>query len=560
MTPRQVKMAEVAAAVSLKALTIASKLIEDQIRGQILSELKDSDVSGQHLREFILRDLEEIKEKLDALARVDLLTSLNFFRDGIILHQEYLKRSSYQDKSDDDSDPASFLARQLGSVGISVTDSENIPKKEKGRSETFLVEAKSKFQKSSDHAVKAISNEALKPVDRIFAARLRIIATILEHIDNTELSLVLCKSYLKQVNNMPEVVNNMTVQFGTHTISSFRKIFNANERQDFIWSVISLNRLLWNYAHVCQAAGSYYWDWPRIDIGEDYQLHPVLDTQPRESYYWCLADDEKDDTCLHCPQGIAAAANGNLIVADTCNHCIKVFTCNGKHLLSCSAPSEDGIIFWPRCVAVSKENVIFAGSSKGRREDDATQAEIVAFNEKGELLMHFGRDKFTSETILTSMVIDQDDRLLVSDDNANCIHAFNLDGEYQSQIGEWETHEDYSHISVTNNGHILVTHWDHVRIYDRDGKFASKYVTKDYGLPLAGIACDADREYTYILCKAYKHLDKHNKPNIQIYNKEWDLKGVMSLPKTFRSSKGMTVTNTGFAGVVNVDANEVIVI
>lgn len=565
------KMAEVAA-VSLKALTLASKLIEDKIRGQILSELKDSDVSGQQLREFILRDLEEIKEKLDGLSRVDLLTSLNFFRDGIILHQEYLKRSSYQEESDDKSVPASFLASQLATVGISATDSEYIPKEE--GTESFLVEAKTKFQKSSDHAVKAISNEALKPIDRIFAARLRIVATILEHIDNTEIPLVLCKNYLKQVNCMPEVVNNIIVQFGTRTISSFRKIFNANERQDFIWSVISLNRLLWNYAHVCEVDGSYYLDWPLIDLGEDGQLHPVLDRHVRKSFYWSLTpepdttDDKKDDVHLNCPQGIAVASNGNFIIADTCNNCIKVFSCNGKHLLSCELPFSnespsgyiDDINFWPRCVAVSEENMIYAGSSRGRREDAPMQAEIVAFNEKGEFLRCFGKDIFDSETILTSMVIDQDGRLLVTDDSTNCIHVFSLDGQYQSRIGEWELHEDYSHITVTNNGHILVTHWDHVRIYDHDGKFASKYVTKDYGLPLAGIAFDANREYTYVLCKAYKHLDKYNKPNIQIYDKEWDLKGVISLPKAFRSSRGMAVTITGFVGVVNVDANEVIVI
>ncbi|KAK3738163.1 hypothetical protein QZH41_007268 [Actinostola sp. cb2023] len=430
---------------------------------------------------------------------------------------------------------------------------------------SFIVEAKEKFEKSIECAVKAISNDALKISDRIFAARLRIIGTILRYIDNTPTSLTLCKSYLNQLNSIPEVINNLRVHFGKGTGAALRKKLNADERKGLIWSVVSVNRMMWNYAHLHNAEDSYITDWPRFDIEVDDKVHPVLDGRLRAMFGWLLGDAHELSK-LNCPQGISVAPNGCFVVADTLNECIKVFSYGGHYMHMCEVPqpalndeesteestgetiSDDSpsvpidkhnrqINFKPRCIAVYKDLTIYAASSRGRREDIPMSAEVFLFDSKGKFEKTFGKEVFTDEAILTSMVIDGADRLLITDDHANCIHAFSLEGEYLSRIGEWEAHEDYSHIAVTLNGHILITHWDHIRIYDSEGKFASKYNAKDYGVPVGGIAFDTARQQVYVLCKAYKHLENSGKPNLQIFDKEWDFQGTIDLPKSFRSSK-----------------------
>ncbi|XP_020915066.1 uncharacterized protein LOC110252583 [Exaiptasia diaphana] len=575
---------------ALKGLAIASKLIESRIREQVLFDLKETDVVGQHFREFFIKQLEEIKEKLDGLARVDLLASLNFFKDGITLLNGHLDKVTIQDSSRDHEDTESFssnLAKGLAALGFTTTMTGPDDAQIVGPDQTdssFIVEAKEKFDKAIECAVKAISNDTLKLNDRIFAARLRMIGTILKHIDDNSISLTLCKSYIRQLNSIPEVLNNVRVHFNKGVGAAMRKTLYADERNELVWSVISINRVLWNYAHLCNVDSSYYTDWPLLDITDAGKIHPVLDAAVREMYSWLLEDN------LSCPEGIAVAPNGCFVVADTLNECVKVFSSGGFYMFACKfpkpeiqdaekekankSPQSDGsslsvetdnstnnpISFKPRCVTVTDEFTIFAGSSRGRREDHSMQAEVYIFNSDGDFVKSFGKEVFSVDSVLTSMAIDSSyGRLLISDDHAHCIHTFNLNGEYLSKLCDWEYHEGYSHIAVNQNGHILITHWDHVRIYDSEGKFASKFKT-EYGIPLGGIAYDSARQQVYVLCKAYKHIDKNSKPNLQVCDKEWEPQGMIKLPKSYRSSKGIAVTPTGFVAVVNVDKNEVIVI
>lgn len=568
--------------IALKALAIASKLIEDRIRQQVLFDLRHSDVTGQNFRDFFIRTLEDIKEKLDGLARVDLLASLNFFKDGITLLNGYLDTVPIEELPQDNKDIETFstsLVKGLAVLGFGKSPEPSWTGSRKEAEEvdnSFITEAKDKFDKSIECAVKAISNDALKINDRIFAARLRIIGTILKHIDDTPIALTLIKSYVNQLNSIPEIVNNAKVHFGKGAGVALRKKLNSDERNELIWCTVSINRMVWNYAHLCQADGSFYNDWPLLNIDAGEQIHPVLDAAVRQMYNWVLDDKQSK---LSCPEGVVVTTDGYFVVADTQNECLKVYSTGGNYMSSCSLPqlasqestTKEGdqtdhdinqeMTFKPRCVAVNKDFSIFAASSRGRKQDDPIPAEIFLFNSEGNFEKTFGKEIFTPTSILTSMVIDAiNNRLLVCDDDANSIHVFSLQGEYLSRIGEWEDHEDYSHLAVTQNGHILVTHWDHVRIYDSDGKFASK-CKPGYGTPIGGIAYDAARQQVYILCKAYKHLDKSScKPNLQVFDKEWELQGMIELPKSYRSSKGIAITPNGFAAVVNVDDNEVIVI
>jgi len=184
--------------LAFKAIALGSKLIGNKIRDQIVIDLKRSDVTGQCFRELIIQPVAELKEKLHGLARVDLLSSLNFIEEGLNLLHEFLERVPVEENQDkvDATNLVKCLAVPL--------DSPDGPRKALHSSDidklanSILEEAKHKFEESTKCAVRAISNDALKLNERVFAARLRIIGTILTHLDSIPICLIECKCFLSR--------------------------------------------------------------------------------------------------------------------------------------------------------------------------------------------------------------------------------------------------------------------------------------------------------------------------------------------------------------------------
>ena len=52
-------------------------------RDKAAEKLKDGDVTEQKFRGLIVREIDDIKSKLDGLSRKDLLASISFFEEGI---------------------------------------------------------------------------------------------------------------------------------------------------------------------------------------------------------------------------------------------------------------------------------------------------------------------------------------------------------------------------------------------------------------------------------------------------------------------------------------------
>ena len=58
-------------------------LLCNKLRDYTAQRLKDGDISNSKLRHIIVREIDDIKTKLDGLSRKDLLASLSFFKDGV---------------------------------------------------------------------------------------------------------------------------------------------------------------------------------------------------------------------------------------------------------------------------------------------------------------------------------------------------------------------------------------------------------------------------------------------------------------------------------------------
>lgn len=62
-------------------------------RDTVAERLRDGDVTQQNFRGVIVQEIEEIKSRLDGLARKDLSASISFFKEGIELLYEVFEKN-----------------------------------------------------------------------------------------------------------------------------------------------------------------------------------------------------------------------------------------------------------------------------------------------------------------------------------------------------------------------------------------------------------------------------------------------------------------------------------
>lgn len=67
--------------IAVFKLTIG--LLGNRFRDKLADSLEEGGITDQKCRDFIIREIKEIKSKLDGLARKDLLASISFFNEGI---------------------------------------------------------------------------------------------------------------------------------------------------------------------------------------------------------------------------------------------------------------------------------------------------------------------------------------------------------------------------------------------------------------------------------------------------------------------------------------------
>ena len=61
----------------------ATSFLINKARDVTANRLSDGDLTDEKFRGMIVRDIEDIKSKLDAMSKKDLLSSLSFFKEGI---------------------------------------------------------------------------------------------------------------------------------------------------------------------------------------------------------------------------------------------------------------------------------------------------------------------------------------------------------------------------------------------------------------------------------------------------------------------------------------------
>ena len=319
--------------------------------------LKEGDVADQKIRDLIVREVEDIKLKLDGLSRKDLLTAVDSFKTGIRYFFEAfdVKPSSQANVGITDGNLSEHdleEAMKAVSVAAEIRKLEEMDFNETVKNNFF--QAKKRFEMAREKATEASNNEALKIFDRITAIRYRVMATVLESVVETvgttgdmspsSLKIALknalpeCEECLQKLHSLPAVQDNFKVELDK-AVLNVRGRYGKDERRMIISTVCQVNRAIYN---ATQAVGRdlHVLVWPSVDTGED-KVDPLRDRRISKVLNkvnmehccvtpWSFGQEGDEEHKLKDPLGIATNHRGQFLIADNGDKTVKVFDSNGK--------------------------------------------------------------------------------------------------------------------------------------------------------------------------------------------------------------------------------------
>ena len=556
-------------------------LLVNKGRDKAVEKLKDGDVTDQKFRCLIVREIDDIKSKLDGLSRKDLLASISFFEEGIELLYEVFDKARSRNKHGAVTTRAACaeaisLAKEMlyevfdkarsrnkhGAVTTRAACAEPISLAKEMR--TFelndlddsatraLSNAKKRFEDSRREATRAFKNEALETSDRILAMQYRVMATILETVDNPTDAVAPCRVCVKELNSLLAVQNSFDVQLKKGIrIQAARGWFGKDERKKIISDVCHLNRVIFD---VSQTVGQvvHFSTSPTVDIGEDKvdplrdeRVAKVLRKQGMEHCCvtaWSFGEHGQGHK-LKNPCGIATNSSGQVIVGDRGDSKVKVFDSSGTFLKLFSLPNDDAHTKLDVLdVATDMKDNIYVLVRLRKRGAERYERAVYELNNTADLQHTFpvrGRDW---------------DRLTVTDSGKvlvlsryDVVSVYEADGEFVREFGE-DILKDAWDITAANDGRVMVVDCGEscVQLFSEHGDYLSKFKLQGcYSWPRIAfhrasehvVVADIERE------KRLLHVD--------IYTKDGEfVRGTQIHEEGINHSEGITVITEGRIAVV----------
>ena len=495
-------------------------LLVNKARDKAAEKLKEGDVTDKRIRDLIQREIDDIKSKLDGLARKDLLAAIDAFEAGV----KYLYQAV-----DADADVAMAGARERGNEASSTPTVNTVAlATEMGKVEltelnektkSALSEAKERFKMAREEATRAFNNEALSTLDRIKAIRYRVMATMLGSAaavatagiagDLSSLSvkralenaLPECEQCLQKLNSLPDVQNSLKVELDKGLLN-IRGRFSKDERREIISTVCQVNRAIYD---ATQAAGknAHVWIWPSIDTGEDI-IDPLRDERVAKVLRkvdmedccvtpWSFGQEGEEEHKLKFPRGIATNANGQFIIADYSDESVKVFDSTGKFVLKLHPERNDTeTVFAVLDAATDVNSNIYVLVWQGSAGHGA-EHEVQLFSPTADLLHKFpvmgedwGRLAVTNNKVLVLRVRNVD--------------VYEHEGTYVRSFGEGMLKSALD-VTAGPDGQVMILDWGNscVFMFTDDGQQQCKFnINTIEGYFSRRIACHPSGEYVVV--------------------------------------------------------------
>ena len=568
-----------------EGLSLALKLVVNKLRDKTAARLKHGDVTDERFREFVVRELNEINQKLDALCKTHLLAAADFFKTGITLLYHYLmekceammesevfKPSEFDIISMLSTDSASYEPKPVA-TGIDDYEVLNLLRNgltlsDLNANDPVYANAKKRFSQADESATYAFSNEALGIYDRVLAMKFRVAATLLQHLEEPEVAALSCQDYLEQMNGMPEIREAFSIRYGSFNL---RRLFCEMSRDALIGTVVTINRVIWEFMHLSGKGNDVLRHWPQIPTGPGSKIHPVLDERTCLAYRWSFGEYGEGEKQLSGPADVATDTRGRLFVADRNNHKIKVFSADGEFIATIFdlalvksydrdiAVIRSANLLHPQSVAVDKQDNVYVCSSVTKKPRGYTN-EIIALDSGGDFRWSFGKGcaEFGDGKLKSVAVSDDNGQLFAL--CKSTVFVLNLDGDYLSQFGFLS--EDFiaspnSCLCMTKS-HLVVTGLNAVHVTHLSATQKSRY-TKSFKLnneishafQPAGVAFNPCTEKLVVVDRASN--------SVMMFSMDGQFIRKIGLCQTYCSG-GITITRDGHVAIANRNGNNILIV
>jgi hypothetical protein len=417
-------------------------LLCSKLRDYAADRLNEGDVNDEQCRQIIVRELDDIKSKLDGLSRKDLLASLGFFKEGVTRLYTSLETSgesrdgsstsqaSVEDQSEVEGATAMISVTQAERDAIQrVSELSDLIGNLKIASHDRYKSAKESLKEAKRLATKAFNNVALSSEDRLMASKLRIASRILECLDDPEAAVQDCLLYLKELQDLPAVQTMFFVWLDSDKgiTSRLRARFNQKKRNVIVDSIQMINALLIDLAMKFTNISMGCLNWPTIKIGKE-RYHPVLHNntvlhnavlqQNDKQFPWIWKLPLRiDDDCF------ALTGKGEMLSRSEDG--LKLTRRNGECALFCTIPSEndEDILNKIRCLAVDEhDNVHTVIEIPSCYENVPTKYKLLTFDANGNVKADRSLDIIEESKYSLGMSVTGEGMIVIYCDDSTTMH------------------------------------------------------------------------------------------------------------------------------------------
>ena len=464
----------------------------NKARDSSADKLKDGDITDAKLREIVVRELNNVNFKLDALSQKDLLSSYTFLKEGVSKLSTFCKikndeqqlavlNEASKDATDvggETSSMPSGVETEFLNEALKISHAMEKLKISQGKDFDSATE---RFKKAREKATEAFCNKALSIQDRILAAKFKVVSEILECLECPETAISGCMSSLEDLHSLPAVREIFSVYLNRGVKS---KLYKA-ERVENVKSVMLINYVL--YKFVSKFSSEYFLalSWPTIELA-GRSFNPIRD--------WCEVSTRKswggelsqplnglilDEEIL--PQHSAVTGRGETVADCTYRRDddIKVISSTGESkVVNLPYPKEVEVIkeYTSGLASDSNNNVYVVKVFRIRAENDSVVSSFVLFvldenyNVKHDCVLYFPTDKHFYAIAINKnndiiIARHKDPYLYVCDNTGQLKYKFELDS------GPLFTPS----LSISDKNEIITASRDDkvVQIYTDEGKLKS---------------------------------------------------------------------------------------
>ena len=538
-------------------------LLVNKGRDKLAEKLNKGDVTDQKFRGLIVREIDEIKSKLDGLARKDLKTSISHFKEGIEFLYEVFESarpsSGHKIITEQAASVEAFpLTRKMRKFELTSMDEA---------ATRLLSAAKERFKDARREATKAFNNEALELPDRLLAMQYRVMATILETIDNPEDCLPACKVCIEDIHDVSGVKECFKVELK----KGFWARLGKEERRKIISTVCFFNRVVYDVTLMARFGnkGQLSVNWPCVNTGEErvnplrnQKVDEVLKKQGMEHCCvtpWLLGKEGEEEHKLKDPCGIATNTKGQLLIADNGDTTVKVFNSNG--MLDFRFNPQTGDIDTKlkiRNVATAGEddNIYLLVELK-KPGAEKWESEVQVFNKTADLQHKFPVRSWYWGRLTVSSGKQGVKILLLTDD---VVYVHEPSGEFVSSFGGG-VFKNATDITATCDGRVMIldSRDDSFYLFDVEGHQLGKFNIKYERDVYYRIECHPASDYV-VLAGREQETDRLT---LAIYSVNGEFVRRIQLDEEADFVDGITVTVEGHIAVAfgeSIDKEKVIVV